>query len=131
MKLTLTTYDSIVSHKSPKFSHKTTEFANILLSLTTQFAAETGANPDKIYWEFVTDSDWCAQYLFIYTTVPNNWKPTDSTIIVDEYDNFETVKTFGDYIYGRGRCRNVTNEPPTNPHNLFRSKTHPDLPKYN
>jgi hypothetical protein len=130
MQLTLTTYDSIVNHKANSmFSANTTQFANMLTVLTKQFKEAVGAHESQIYWEFVTDSDWCAQYLFIYARVPKDWKPTPLTFIIDEYDNFQTAKTFGDYVYGRGRCRNVKNEPPTNPHNLFRSTTHPDLPK--
>jgi len=126
MKLTLLTYDSTVAYNAGyAFSSKAVEMAQILTDLVNDFSKETGVNPKDIWWKEVDDSDWCRRMVIIYAKVPNDWKPTENTFIWDEYytkDWYEnSVRSFWDWVEGRGVTTDIIKYPAKTPHNLFRT----------
>lgn len=126
MKLTLTTYDSVVCHIAGYAdSANCLQMANTLQNLANEFSAATGVPIKNVNWWHVTDSDWCKYMLVIYATVPTDWQPTKDTFVIDESYCptwfAHTCKPFNFYIKGRGECLNVNNQPPKKPHQLFRT----------
>jgi len=126
MKLTLLTYDSMVAHNAG-YSHscKALEFAKILTKLVDSFSKETGVGKNEIYWQEVTQSDWCKNMVIIYAQVDKEWKPTAQTSVLDEsYDPkwySQMCRSLSDWIYGNGRFTNIEKDPAQNPHSLFRT----------
>jgi hypothetical protein len=126
MRLTLTTYDSIVCTSLGCFSDSNAiSFANGLIEKVHQFAQLTGMPPEKIRWNEVQVSDWCKYNVFLYVDVPNDWMPIEGTLVLDDkkdtyYPNL--AKAHSDYIRGHGIFTRTDECPPKNPHNLFFAK---------
>lgn len=126
MKLNLLTYDSIVVHNADYQHHcVAVDFIKTLAKLVNEFSNATGVSKECIQWHHVTDSDWISQCLIIYARVEPNWKPTNNTNVWDDsYDpNWfpNSVKNLWSWMTGRGKFVNIELQPPTNPHNLFRT----------
>lgn len=126
MKVTLLTYDSALIYNAGYIgSSKAIEFANTLIEKANAFSAYTDIDKNEVYWQEVTDSDWCKNSVVLYAQAPTNWKPTSETFIYDEsfdptwYSDLAT--DFNSFIRGRGNRVNIKQHPAKSPHSLFRT----------
>lgn len=126
MKLTLLTYDSVLVqnlgylHVSQAF-----EFAKKLELLATEFALIANVDKNEIYWMEVRDSDWCQNTVVLYAKVAHNWKPIEETFVFGntrDKDNYPHLDSnLYSYLKGGGNYVNNIENPPKQPHELYKS----------
>ena len=125
MKLTLTTYDSIVCTVTRmSIIENAIEFVNQLGTAVRLFADAIGKDERSIAWREVQDSDWCKGRIVLYCCVGHKWQPTPETLILDEWSNDGYYsRSFYDHIkHSTGFFTDTRKHPPTNPHKLYHSK---------
>lgn len=126
MKFTLLTYDCMLAHNAGyAHSANAVEFIQRLQNIITEFSASSGVKSKDIYWEYVSDSDWCKNCLILWAKVSPEWNPTPETDCwdVEYYKDWhpDLARSLGGWIRGRGERININNQPPKNPHKLFKS----------
>lgn len=126
MKVTLLTYDSVLVCNAGYIGNsKAVEFSDILKAKAIEFSTYAGIDWNSIYWQEVTDSDWCKNTIVLYAGVAADWKPTEETVVYDEsfdpnwYSNL--ARDFNSFIRGRGSCVDIKQHPPKSPHSLFKT----------
>jgi len=101
------------------------EFIQRLDSLVKEFSKHSGVDPKDIYWEYVSDSDWCKNCLILWAKVSPEWEITSETTCwdVEYYKDWhpDLARTLWGWIRGRGECININSHPPKTPHKLFKS----------
>ncbi len=124
MRLTLTTYDRIVSLElGHRNSDNVMQQAKYLTQKAKEFAKRAGVNAKDVMYIEVTDSDWCKGVCFLWVEVPQDWAPPKGTHIIDnKLNNFhnDIACSFRDYLRANGTGQtNLKKFPPESPHQLF------------
>jgi len=100
------------------------EFSQFLEKYTTRFSEASGIKKEDIYWQEVTDSDWCNSMIILLARVPSDWEPTkDTHVIGASYDpNGHLSIDIASWIRGRGCAVDHTKHPAKNPHSLYHTQ---------
>lgn len=111
--------------------YKATSFATKLQAYAEKFAVDVGVSADDVYWEYITKSDWCAKMVILHAKVPADWKPIDDCFVFGDSYNPQwyahLCSNVSSLIAGAGSYIDVFENPPKNPHNLFRTLIRTDI----
>ena len=121
-----TTYDSIVLCVTGcRMDYRASNFAEILTKLSQQFAEKIGVKVENIEWQVPMESGRFSNKLLLIAQVDKNWQPTEDIFVFDDklpgFHNHLAHSVFS-VIHGGGKLVNINDNPPKNPHRLFRSK---------
>jgi hypothetical protein len=126
MKFTLLAYESTLVHVAGYLpTHNAEEFTQRLTKLVEDFSAKSGVPTSEVQWEDVLNSDWCRRMVVLWAKVPQDWKPTEGTFVLDEsyMENWHpnSSRSLSCFLEGRGKYLDIRKHPPVTPHNLFRT----------
>mgnify|MGYP001202167383 CR=1 FL=1 len=126
MNYYLTTYDSVVLWDTGyNKDFKACNFAETLKTLSQQFAEKIGVKVENIEWQVPMESSRFSNALLLMAQVDKNWQPTEDIFVFDDelpgFHNHLALSVLS-FIHGGGKYVNINDNPPKNPHRLFRSK---------